>query len=184
MSVPASTSSSAISSGARGQAKSVLGGEVRDRLEELVEEKAGELGLEVLELAIRPDQHLFIAGDPTLIPNKSKSAIEKLDGLRRSRSGATSSASLARGRVRTGGLRLRLLAFARRTEVGPAGFEPERDVLAPLRATRRIRTGRRRSAPLAVARELHGPCRGPSTICRTERASQFREPRRSTHCRA
>ncbi|WP_049991694.1 IS200/IS605 family transposase [Natrinema salifodinae] len=51
--------------------KSVLEGEVRDRLEELIEEKADELGLEILELAIRPDHvHLFITGDPTLAPNK------------------------------------------------------------------------------------------------------------------
>ena len=49
----------------------MLEGEVRDRLEELIEEKADELGVEVLELAIRPDHvHLFITGDPTLAPNK------------------------------------------------------------------------------------------------------------------
>jgi putative transposase len=51
--------------------KSVIEGEVRSRLEELIEEKADELGLEILELAIRPDHvHLFITGDPTLAPNK------------------------------------------------------------------------------------------------------------------
>ncbi|AAG18872.1 MULTISPECIES: IS200/IS605-like element ISH22 family transposase [Halobacterium] len=51
--------------------KSVLTGEVRDRLEELIKEKADELGVEILELAIRPDHvHLFITGDPTLAPNK------------------------------------------------------------------------------------------------------------------
>jgi len=51
--------------------KSVLEGEVRDRLGELIEEKADELDLEILELAIRPDHvHLFITGDPTLAPNK------------------------------------------------------------------------------------------------------------------
>jgi len=51
--------------------KSVLKGEVRDRLEELIEDKADELGLEILQLAIRPDHvHLFITGDPTLAPNK------------------------------------------------------------------------------------------------------------------
>jgi putative transposase len=51
--------------------KSVLEGGVRDRLEELIEEKADELGLKILELAIRPDHvHLFITGDPTLAPNK------------------------------------------------------------------------------------------------------------------
>jgi len=51
--------------------KSVLEGEVRDRLEERIEDKADELDLEILELAIRPDHvHLFITGDPTLAPNK------------------------------------------------------------------------------------------------------------------
>ena len=51
--------------------KSVLEGEVRERLEELIEDKADELDLEILELAIRPDHvHLFITGDPTLAPNK------------------------------------------------------------------------------------------------------------------
>ncbi|MDS0300269.1 IS200/IS605 family transposase [Halogeometricum sp. S1BR25-6] len=51
--------------------KSVLEGEVADRLEELVSEKADELGLEILRLAIQPDHvHLFITGDPTLAPNK------------------------------------------------------------------------------------------------------------------
>ena len=51
--------------------KSVLEGEVRDRVEALIEDKADELGLEILELAIRPDHvHLFITGDPTLSPNK------------------------------------------------------------------------------------------------------------------
>jgi len=51
--------------------KSVLEGEVRDRPEELIEDKADELNLETLELAIRPDHvHLFITGDPTLAPNK------------------------------------------------------------------------------------------------------------------
>ncbi|ELZ33255.1 IS200/IS605 family transposase [Halorubrum tebenquichense] len=51
--------------------KSVLKGEVRHRLEELIEDKANELDVEILELAIRPDHvHLFITGDPTLAPNK------------------------------------------------------------------------------------------------------------------
>ncbi|WP_135824521.1 IS200/IS605 family transposase [Halorussus ruber] len=51
--------------------KSVLEGDVRDRLEALIEEKAAELGLERLELAIRSDHvHLFITGDSTLAPNK------------------------------------------------------------------------------------------------------------------
>ena len=85
--VPASTNSGTTSSGVRSQAKrsfayiaelrsaqyrkSVLEGEVRDRLEALIEDKADELGLEILELAIRPDHvHLFITGDPTLAPSK------------------------------------------------------------------------------------------------------------------
>ena len=51
--------------------KSVFEGKVRDRLEELIEYKADELDLEILELAIRPGHvHLFIMGDPTLAPNK------------------------------------------------------------------------------------------------------------------
>ncbi|TKX52435.1 IS200/IS605 family transposase [Halorubrum sp. SP3] len=51
--------------------KPVLEGEVRDRLEELIEDKADELGLEILELSIRPDHvHLFITGSPKLAPNK------------------------------------------------------------------------------------------------------------------
>ncbi len=51
--------------------KSVLTGEVRNRLEEFFNEKAGERGVETLELAIPPDYvHLFITGDPTLAPTK------------------------------------------------------------------------------------------------------------------
>jgi putative transposase len=47
--------------------KSVLGGEVRDRLEEPTEHEVGELDPEIVELAIRPDHaHLFITDDPAL----------------------------------------------------------------------------------------------------------------------
>lgn len=47
--------------------KSLLKDEVRDRFEELIEEKADELGLEILELATHPDHgHLLTMGDPTL----------------------------------------------------------------------------------------------------------------------
>ncbi len=53
--------------------KSVLEGEVCGRLEALIEQKADEVDLEILELTIRPDHvHLFITGDPTLAPNKIK----------------------------------------------------------------------------------------------------------------
>jgi putative transposase len=51
--------------------KSVLTDEVADRLKQLIEEKAEELGLDILRLAIQPDHvHLFITGNPTLAPNK------------------------------------------------------------------------------------------------------------------
>ena len=51
--------------------KSVLTGEAKDRLEALIEEKADELDLEILALAVRPDHvHLFIEGNPKLAPNK------------------------------------------------------------------------------------------------------------------
>lgn len=51
--------------------KSVLTGDVADRLQQLTEEKADELGLEILRLAIKPDHvHLFITGNPRLAPNK------------------------------------------------------------------------------------------------------------------
>jgi putative transposase len=51
--------------------KSLFTGEAKDRLEALIEEKADELGLEILALAIRPDHvHLFIEGNPKLAPNK------------------------------------------------------------------------------------------------------------------
>ncbi|WP_458208772.1 IS200/IS605 family transposase [Haladaptatus sp. NG-SE-30] len=51
--------------------KSVLTDEVADRLEQLIEEKADELELEILRLAIQPDHvHLFITGNPKLAPNK------------------------------------------------------------------------------------------------------------------
>jgi putative transposase len=49
----------------------VLTDEVADRLKQLIEEKAEELGLDILRLAIQPDHvHLFITGNPTLAPNK------------------------------------------------------------------------------------------------------------------
>jgi putative transposase len=51
--------------------KSVLTGEAKDRLEELIEGKADEHGLEILALTVRPDHvHLFIEGNPKLAPNK------------------------------------------------------------------------------------------------------------------
>jgi putative transposase len=51
--------------------KSVLTDEVADRLEQLIEEKADELGLDILRLVIQPDHvHLFITGNPKLAPNK------------------------------------------------------------------------------------------------------------------
>ncbi|WP_129115947.1 IS200/IS605 family transposase [Halegenticoccus tardaugens] len=51
--------------------KSVLTDEVAKRLEQLIEEKADELGLEILRLAIQPDHvHLFITSNPKLSPNK------------------------------------------------------------------------------------------------------------------
>lgn len=58
--------------------KPVLTDEVANRLEKLIMEKAGELDLEILRLAIQPDHvHLFITGDPTLSPNK---IIQQLKG--------------------------------------------------------------------------------------------------------
>ncbi|MDY6788694.1 MAG: IS200/IS605 family transposase [Candidatus Nanohaloarchaea archaeon] len=51
--------------------KKILVDEVRYRLDELIREKAEELELEILELAIQPDHvHLFIEGSPKLSPNK------------------------------------------------------------------------------------------------------------------
>jgi putative transposase len=51
--------------------KPVLTDEVADRLEQLIEEKADELDLDILRLAIQPDHiHLFITGTPKLAPNK------------------------------------------------------------------------------------------------------------------
>jgi putative transposase len=47
------------------------GHEVADRLEQLIEEKADELGLDILRLAIQPDHvHLFLTGNPKFSPNK------------------------------------------------------------------------------------------------------------------
>ncbi len=51
--------------------KPVLTDEVVDRLKQLIEEKADELDLDILRLAIQPDYvHLFITGNPKLTPNK------------------------------------------------------------------------------------------------------------------
>ena len=51
--------------------KPVLTDEVADRLEQLIKEKADELDLDILRLAIQPDHvHLFITGNPKLAPNK------------------------------------------------------------------------------------------------------------------
>ena len=51
--------------------KPVLTDEVADRLEQLIEEKADELNLDILRLAVQSDHvHLFITGDPKLAPNK------------------------------------------------------------------------------------------------------------------
>jgi len=51
--------------------KKVLVDRVKARLEALVQEKAGELGCAVLELAVRPDHvHLFISCPPTWAPQQ------------------------------------------------------------------------------------------------------------------
>jgi putative transposase len=51
--------------------KPVLTDEVADRLDQRIEEKADELDLNILRLAIQPDHvHLFITGTPKLAPNK------------------------------------------------------------------------------------------------------------------
>jgi putative transposase len=51
--------------------KPILTDEVADRLDQLIEEKADELALDILRLAIQPDHvHLFITGKPPLSPNK------------------------------------------------------------------------------------------------------------------
>ena len=51
--------------------KPVLTDEVADRLEHLIEEKADELDLNILRLAIQPDHvHLLITGTSKLAPNK------------------------------------------------------------------------------------------------------------------
>ncbi len=49
----------------------VLKGRVAERLEELIREKARELSLEILELAIQPDHvHLFVSAPPDVAPNQ------------------------------------------------------------------------------------------------------------------
>ncbi|ERH00212.1 MAG: transposase [Haloquadratum sp. J07HQX50] len=56
----------------------MLTDEVANRLEQLIEEKADELALDILRLAIQPDHvHLFITGNPKLAPNK---IIQQLKG--------------------------------------------------------------------------------------------------------
>lgn len=51
--------------------KKILRDNVQERLKELIREKAEELELEILGLAIQPDHvHLFIEGSPKLSPNK------------------------------------------------------------------------------------------------------------------
>jgi putative transposase len=49
--------------------KPILGGEVKRRLEELLREKAAELGAQIHALEIEPDHvHLFVESDPTKAP--------------------------------------------------------------------------------------------------------------------
>ncbi|MCZ7570171.1 MAG: IS200/IS605 family transposase [Ardenticatenaceae bacterium] len=51
--------------------KKVLVNAVKDRLEELVLEKAQEIDCQVLKLAVRPDHvHLFVSCPPTLAPHQ------------------------------------------------------------------------------------------------------------------
>lgn len=50
--------------------KKVLVGKVKERLEELIEEKAERLGCEVIALVIGEDHvHLFLQSDPRISPN-------------------------------------------------------------------------------------------------------------------
>jgi putative transposase len=49
----------------------VLLGKIRDRLEELINQKSEELGCRIISLSIQPDHiHLFIGSTPTLSPNR------------------------------------------------------------------------------------------------------------------
>jgi putative transposase len=51
--------------------KPVLVGRVKERLEQIIRQVAGELGIKVLELAINPDHvHLFISAYPTIPVHK------------------------------------------------------------------------------------------------------------------
>jgi putative transposase len=51
--------------------KSVLKDDIRERLIALIRNKADELELEIMNLAVEPDHvHLFIEGHPKLPPNK------------------------------------------------------------------------------------------------------------------
>jgi putative transposase len=50
--------------------RKVLGGPVRDRLEQIIREVAAEHGWTILELAIQPDHvHLFLRADPYTAPS-------------------------------------------------------------------------------------------------------------------
>jgi len=49
----------------------VLKGRVADRLRELIEEKAKELKLDIIEFAVQPDHvHLLVSAPPDLAPNQ------------------------------------------------------------------------------------------------------------------
>jgi putative transposase len=51
--------------------RKVIIGRIEERLKELIEEKAGELGCEVIALETMPDHvHLFIQAPPTMAPNR------------------------------------------------------------------------------------------------------------------
>jgi len=51
--------------------KAILVNEVKKRLEELIAQKAGEMGCEIIELRVMPDHvHLFIGANPLLAPNR------------------------------------------------------------------------------------------------------------------
>jgi len=50
--------------------RKVLMGKIKERMEELINMKAKELGCEIVTLEIQPDHtHLFIQGNPKLSPN-------------------------------------------------------------------------------------------------------------------
>ena len=74
--------------------KHTLVGKVKMRLEELIAEKADELGCEIIESQVMPDHvHLFVAATPILSPNKiigqikgysSKKLREEFNAIKRS----------------------------------------------------------------------------------------------------